>query len=193
MAAIREPFSSSADWTSTVEGAVRGELERRRRWLRAYMALLVALMAATLVLMVMGVTEVAELRRQVEPTVEATQRLDVSTAALSRGQTTLDARLSQAEATLAELKADRSAAPAPAAAPAAPTTAPTPAVQAAPPRRRGPSKLERAVAGLDQRLQRVEAAASAAEIERSYLTGQMLRLDATVTRLGAALGPQSAP
>lgn len=186
MAAIREPFSSSADWTSTVEGAVRGELERRRRWLRAYMALLVALMVATLVLMVMGVTEVADLRRQVEPTVQATQRLDVSTAALSRGQATLDARLSQAEATLAELKADRSAAPK--AAPAAD------AVPAAPPaRRRGPSKLERAVAGLDQRLQRVEAAASAAELERSYLTGQMLRLDATVTRLGAALGPQSAP
>ena len=93
MAAIRDSFAGSADWTSTVEGAVRGELERRRRWLRLYMALLVALMAATLALLVLGVTEVAGMQRAIAPTVAATQRLEASTAALGQGQAALEQRM----------------------------------------------------------------------------------------------------
>lgn len=185
--APKELFSGSADWTAAVEGVVRTEFVRRRNWLRVYLALLLVLMVATMALLVMGVAEVTHMRRNVEPVVAATQRLDVTTSSLTQSQAAIDARLRRAEADLAALTAElRSEASA-----SAPAPAPTPPVQRR--ARARPSALERKVAGLDRRLSEVEAAASAAEADRARIDGRLLRLDDAVIRLGGSIGPQSAP
>ncbi len=183
--APKELFSGSADWTAAVEGVVRTEFVRRRNWLRVYLALLLVLMVATMALLVMGVAEVTHMRRNVEPVVAATQRLDVTTSSLTQSQAAIDARLRRAEADLAALTAElRSEA-------SASAPAPTPPVQRR--ARARPSALERKVAGLDRRLSEVEAAASAAEADRARIDGRLLRLDDAVIRLGGSIGPQSAP
>lgn len=189
--APKEIFSSSPDWTAAVEGLVRTEFVRRRNWLRVYLALLLLLMAATLVLLVMGVAEVTDMRRSVEPVVATTQRLDVTTSTLTQQQAALDARLARAETELATLTASLRAQADPAGAASAPVAAPAPA-----PRRRSPTRpsaIERKVASLDQRLRQVEAAASASEAERARVDARLQRLDDAVIRLGGSIGPQSAP
>ena len=171
----------AGDWTAAVEGAVRAEVDRGRRWLRLILGLSILLMVATLVLLAIGVIDVADLRRSVPPIGAATQRLESGQGTLAQRQAEIDRRLRAAEAELARLTQELKASPPPAAEPA--------------PRRRvaGPGPLERRVAEMDRRLQRVESAASAAEVDRARIDGRLNRLDEAVGRLGAAIGPQSAP
>lgn len=186
-AARHEGFNPSADWTAAVEGAVRSELIRRRSWQRLVLGLSLLLTVATLALLAVGVLDVTELRRSVQPTVAATQRLQASQAAMAQRQAAIDARLREAETALAVLTLELQS-------PQAGRAASAAAVEAtAPRRRRGPTPLERAVAGIDERLQRVEAASSAAEVDRGRIDERLQRLDEAVGRLGASLGPQSAP
>ena len=174
----RDPPNTASDWTAAVEGAVQAEIERRRFWLRLYLAFLLLLTVLTLILMALGAREVFELRREVEPMASSTRRLEAVSANLGKDQSALDARLRQAEIQMTSLAADVRAALSVSRALSAAAAVPR-AVLDLP---RQVERLSTNVSALDRRVRHVERESSAAADRQTRADA---RLDQRLSRVEA--------
>lgn len=195
---MRDPPLAGADWTD-VEVAMQRDNARRWRRLRVALAVLLTLSGAALALVMLARLEVAQLARDMQPLVAQTGRLDAADAQLNQ-------RLDRAEEQLAvvadalrtalqprpqapqapERDADdaRSSpaelAPRPRAA-AAPQPMPLPAALRDLPAAQ--SRLDDAVQGLDQRVQRAETTAASALAGQDNVEARLARIDDALVAL----------
>ena len=195
---MSDPPLAGADWTD-VEVAMQRDNARRWRRLRVALAVLLTLSGAALALVMLARLEVAQLARDMQPLVAQTGRLDAADAQLNQ-------RLDRAEAQLvvvadalrtalqtraqAPQKPERDAdsaqsspaelAPRPRAV-AVPQPMPLPAALRDLPAAQ--SRLDDAVQGLDQRVQRAEATAASALAGQDRVEARLARIDDALVAL----------
>ena len=175
------------DWTATVEQAVAVEIVRRRRWLRAYLALVLLITLATLALVwLQRETPDGEVERRLQPLAATTQRLSTQQVALARHQMDLAGRLTRLEAEAAALAAALQPVAAARQAPPAVPVPPPATTQALARLAWRQDRLDGSVATLQHRLQRLEAPAAAAGREAEGASSAV-GIDARLDRLDAAL------
>lgn len=110
----------AADWTAAVETAVGQELERRRSWMRAYLALMGVAVLATLGMVVytgwsqprvidqqVGERVREQVTTRVAPLQATTERLQGQDVSLARHQLELASRIGDLQADVADLQRDQ--------------------------------------------------------------------------------------